>query len=313
MSNDTTGDPAPKPRSFADAAALLPSVVPVPRAKPTEAPPREPPAEPPSPDRAGPATADPPPLPAPKVTKVRAGIFAAAFPPGAELSSPIRLDGLLAGVATFVRRRPWVLAVPLAAAGGFAAWHGVGHAPVLAVGSPSATQAPTARAPTARASAPGGADTSEAAPQKSESAIGRPQPIASAGRPDAEVSPAQPAALPPDKTVAGSPLAAAPDAAPIVPYSLIVLHPRPASATGDAANGRITALLQPLAARLEMQKQAGTKGRLTVHYFHDEDAQAAKALADAVRTPGARVHVRGPVRTRAPWPRNAFEVWLRGP
>ncbi len=304
MSNDTAGGPAPKPRSFADAAALLPSVVPVPKAKPVQAPP----AEPPSSDLAGPATADPPPLPAPKVMKVRAGIFAAAFPPGAELSFSIRLDGLLAGVATFVRRRPWILAVPLAAAGGFAAWHGVGHAPVVAGGSPSATQASTTRA-----SAPGGPARPEAAPQKSEPSIVRPQPTAAAGRPDAETSPAQPAALPPDKTAAGSPPAATPDAAPTVPYSLIVLHPRPASTTGDAANGRITALLQPLAARIDVQKQAGNKGRLTVHYFHDEDAQAAKALADTVRTPGARVHVRGPVRTRAPWPRNAFEVWLRGP
>ncbi len=294
LSNDTAGDPAPKPRSFADAAALLPFVVPVPTVRPAEAPlwasPAGSPAESPGPDTAGLATAGPGALP--KVAKVRPGIFAAAFPPGADLLLPARLPGVLAGTVAAVRRRPWVLAVPLAAAGGFAAWYGVGHAPVLAGGSPP-VQA---------------------------SAVGRPQPapspppIATAGRPAAEINPAQPAALPPDNTAAGSPPpAAAPDAAPIVPYSLIVLHPRPASATGDAANGRITALLQPLAARLDMQKQAGTKGRLTVRYFHDEDAQAAKALADTVRTPGARVHVRGPVRTRASWPRNAFEVWLRGP
>lgn len=124
---------------------------------------------------------------------------------------------MFAGAVAAVRRRPWVLAVPLAVAGGLAAWHSVGH-----------------------------------------------------GR-------------------------------------------RRRRATGDAANGRITALLQPLAARLDVQKQAGAKDRLTVHRFHGEDTPAAKALADTVRTPGARVHVRGPIRTRTSWPWNAFEVWLRGP
>lgn len=118
--------------------------------------------------------------------------------------------------------------------------------------------------------------------------------------------------MPADKPAAGSPPAAPPDAAP-VPYSLIVLHPRPASAAGDAANGRAAALLHPLTARLEVQKQAGTKSQLTVHYFHAEDAAGAWALADTVRAPGSSVQVQGPIRTRASWPRNAFEVWLQGP
>ncbi len=297
MSNDTAGE-SPKPRSFADAAALLPSVVPVPRIEPAEAVPRATPAALPGPVAAGPA-----PLPVSEAIPSRVGIFAAAFPPGAKFSPPIGPDGLLAGLATFMRRRAWVLAVLPAAAAGFAAWHGIGNGPVAAGNFTPAT----------RAAAPSGTGMSEAAPQPG-AGIGTPQaaPAAPARQSAAEPSPAQPAATPAGKTVAGSPLAAAPDAVP-VPYSLIVLHPRPASAAGDAANGRITALLQPLAARLEVQKPAGTKGRLTVHYFHDEDADAARALADTVRTPGSRVHVRGPVRTSPPWPRNAFEVWLRGP
>lgn len=297
-------DPVPKPRSFADAAALLPSVVPSPKVKPAEAPPREtPPAAMPGPVTAGPASP-----PVSKVTTARAGIFAAAFPPGAALSSAVGLRGLLPGLAAFVRRRVWILALSLVAAGGFAAWHVIGGVPVVAGGSSPATQASASVPP----------DTSEAAPQRPASGTGRPQPgpsppsVAAAGRTAAEASPAPLLAVPADTTAAGSPSVAPPGAAP-VPYSLIVLHPRPASARGDAANDRIAALLQPLTTRLEMQKKAGPKGRLTVHYFHDEDAEAAKALADTVRTPGSRVNVRGPVRTRAPWPRNAFEVWLRGP
>ncbi len=297
MSNDTAGDPAPKPRSFADAAALLPSVVPSPWVKPAEAPLREPPAAP------QPAAAGPAPPPAPWVATARARILAAASPLGAKLSSVLRPDRR-AGLADLARRRAWVLALPLAAAGGFAAWHGIGGATRPSGEAPSATQA-SAQA----------ADPSAAAPQTPEAGVGNPQPgpsipspVAAAGRTAADSS-APPPAVPAGKTAVGS---FPPDAAP-VPYSLIVLHPRPASATANAANDRVAALLQPLTARLEMQKRAGTKGRLTVHYFHDEDAGAARALADAVRTPGSPVQVRGPVHTRAPWPRNAFEVWLRGP
>jgi len=98
-----------------------------------------------------------------------------------------------------------------------------------------------------------------------------------------------------------------------VAYNTIVLHPRPASAKNDAANARIIALLQPLTARLETQKKADTEGRLTVHYFHAEDAAAAQALADTVRAPGARVKIVGPVRTQKARPGGSFEVWLRGP
>ena len=241
--SNNTGDP-PKPRSFADAAALLPSVVPVPSVKPAEAPPQETPA----------AQPDPAPLPAPKAAKARVSSFAAALPPGRGLpfGGP---DGLLARLAAFVRRRIWLLALPLAVAGGVAAWHGVGHRPLAAGDASSA----------APAFAPHDAGMSEAGADRPQPES-PPPPVAAADQMAAGASPAQPAAMPADKPGAGSRPAAAPDAAP-VPYGLVVLHPRPASAAGDAANSRAAALLHPLTARLEVHKQAGTKGQPTVHYF----------------------------------------------
>lgn len=276
-------------------------MVPSPRVKPAEAPLRETPPAAPQPVTAGPA-----PPSAPRIAAAWARILAAAPLLGAKLSSVLRPDRR-AGLADLARRRGWILALPLAAAGGFAAWQGIGGAPDLAIRPPG-------EAPSASQASEQAADLSAAAPQPPEAGIGRPQPgpsdprsVEAAGR-TASDSPAPPPAVP-----AGTAAGPLPPDAASMPYSLIVLHPRPASATANASNDRVAALLQPLTARLEMQKKAGTKGRLTVHYFHREDAEAARALADRVRTPGGPVQVRGPVRTRAPWPRNAFEVWLRGP
>lgn len=268
MSTDSSGDDAPKPRSFADAAALLPSLVPFPGINP---------AAPSTPDVAAAEPGSP-------ATMLPHGLDPVAF---GTLATPITKPLLPFG------RRAWVFALaPVAAAGLFAAWY-VRRKPGPAV-LPAAEQAATPQSSTPAASAP-----TEAIPTSGA----RPEPERDAGSQE----PRTPAAA-----LAGT--AAMPDAGSTsAAYSMIVLHPRPASVKGDVANARITALLQPLTARLEMQKKADTQGRLTVHYFHAEDAAAAQTLADMVRTPGARVKIQGPVRTQKTWPSGSFEVWLRGP
>ncbi len=268
MSTDSSGDDAPKLRSFADAAALLPSLVPFPGINP---------AAPPTPD----------------IDAAELGVPAAMLPHGLD---PVTFGTLTTPITKPVSpfgRRAWVFALaPVAAAGLFAAWYGR-RKPGLA--APSAAE----QAATPEPSAPIASAPVEAMPTSGA----RPEPERDAGSQD----PRTPAAAP-------SGTAAVPDAGSTsMAYNMIVLHPRPPSAKGDAANARITALLQPLTARLEVQKKADTQGRLTVHYFHAEDAAAAQTLADMVRTPGARVKIQGPVRTQKAWPSGSFEVWLRGP
>ncbi len=227
------------------------------------------------------ASTAPPATSPPSITSVTFGTLA---PPAAQ-------------AALIFGRRAWVFAlVPVAAAGLLAAWCSRQREPVLAT-LPAAESTATAQtpAPVAAGSAEG-APASDAAPRPERDA-GNPQPGApSTG---AEAAPGT-AALPEARVTP-------------VAYNMIVLHPRPSSAKGDAANARITALLQPLTAKLETQKQADAEGRLTVHYFHAEDAAAANNLANTVRTPGARVKVRGPIHTQKAWPSGSFELWLRGP
>lgn len=315
MSTDPSSDSGPKPRSFADAAALLPSVVPSPKSKPAERPPAP---QPPAPHQG--MAESPAPLPVPGGA-AGVGIFAAAFPLHEDLSPGIGPNASMAGPAPAVRRAVWGLALALAAAAGVcAAWYETGNGPGIAalpVGVPALTA--QASGPGARTELP---PASGAPPRPDPDADSRQaaaaNPLPAAGRPAPEPRPALPAAMLPgpaaEPAARSTPeTATQADGALPAPFSLIVLHPRPASAAGEAANARIAALLQPITARLDVGKKAGTKGRLTVHYFHGEDAEAAKTLADTVRTPCSRVHIRGPVRTQAAWPRNAFEVWLRGP
>lgn len=273
MSTDASGDDAPKSRSFADAAALLPSLVPSPRSNPAA-------------------------LPAPDVDVAEAAAPTTASPPGIEpvtfgtLAPPAAQPPLL-----FARRAWGFILLPIAAAGLSAAWYGGRRGPVLTT-SPAAEPAATAQAPV-----PVGAGSAEGIPD-----------IDAGPKPERDAGKSQPEAPSPALEAAAPGPAALPETSPKpVAYTLVVLHPRPASAKGDAANARITALLQPLTARLETQKNADTQGRLTVHFFHAEDATAAQTLADTVRAPGARVKILRPNRTQKAWPNGSFEVWLRGP
>jgi len=274
LSTDSSGDDAPKSRSFADAAALLPSLVPSPRSNPAA-------------------------LPAPDVDVAEAAAPATASPPGIE---PVTFGTLAPPAAQppliFARRAWGFVLLPIAAAGLFAAWYGSRRGPVLTA-SPAAESAATAQTPMPVAAGSAEGVPASDAGSKPERDAGKPQPEAPSPASEA-AAPGPPAALP---ETSSKPVA----------YTLVVLHPRPASAKGDAANARITALLQPLTARLETQEKADTQGRLTVHFFHAEDATAAQTLADTVRAPGARVKILRPVRTQKAWPSGSFEVWLRGP
>lgn len=278
MSTDSSGDDAPKSRSFADAAALLPSLVPFPSLNSPA---------PPIPDLDIAAAAGPAAASRPSVTSVT---FGTLTPPA---SQP----------ALIFNRRTWgfVLA-PIVAAALAAAWYGGRQEPVRAA-LPTAESATTAQAPGPVAAGPAAAGPAEVGPGSDAG----PKPERDAGDRQLRTSSVTSEAAAP-----GAAASSEPGVTPVA-YDMIVLHPRPASAKSDAANARIIALLQPLTARLETQKTADTQGRLTVHYFHAEDAAAAQTLADTVRAPGARVKVVGPVRTQKARPSGSFEVWLRGP
>ena len=241
----------------------------------------------------------------PDLDMAEAATPAAASPPSIApvtfgmLTPPASQPALIFG------RRTWgCVLVPIVAAGLVAAWYGGRQEPVLAA-LPTAKPAATAQAPVPFAAGPFAAGPFVAGPVATGAAEGAPASDAG-NRPPGTSSPTSEAAAP------GAAAPQDPNVTPVA-YNTIVLHPRPASAKNDAANARIIALLQPLTARLETQKKADTEGRLTVHYFHAEDAAAAQTLADTVRAPGARVKIVGPVRTQKARPSGSFEVWLRGP
>jgi len=352
LSTDASqGDIAAKPRSFADAAALLPPVVPSPSVNP--------PSGPPSPlDE--PANGLPPPTPA--VTPAEAEAPAPAphssvgpVPPIAEpalepLNPPVMspVQPVPRGVAQPVRRKAWAAALALAVVVGvFAAWRAdIGGSPSTQAPAPPAATPSEPPAVSGASSEPGRGPASSSVEAESKTSLTPQQlPASGAGSAPPEPSPALP--LPADQAVVepspAAPSANGPAAAPapsVLPetatpetatpdtataealppaaagpatYALIVLHPRPTSAAVDAATARAVALLQPLTRRVDVRRGDRTHGRLTVHYFHADDADAARTLADTLRAPGPKASVRGPDHTHKAWPPRSFEVWLPRP
>jgi len=152
-------------------------------------------------------------------------------------------------------------------------------------------------------------EPSPALPIPADQAVVEPSPAApSANGPAAVPAPSvlPETATPETATAEALPPAAAGPAT----YALIVLHPRPTSPAVDAATARAVALLQPLTRRVDVRRGDRTHGRLTVHYFHADDADAARTLADTLRAPGPKASVRGPDHTHKAWPPRSFEVWL---
>ncbi len=344
MSNDSSqGDIVAKPRSFADAAALLPPVVPSPSVNPPSGPPGPPDGSangllPPTP-AVTPAEAEASaPAPHASIEPVPPTVEPALGPLNPSVMSPAQ--PVPRGEARSVRRQTWVVALALAVVVGmFAAWR-------ADIGGSTSTQAPTPPAATpseppavsGASSEPGRGPPSSSVEAESKTSLTPQQPPASgAGSASPEPSPALPS--PADQAMVGpspaAPSANGPAAAPtasVLPeaatakseapppavagpmtYALIVLHPQPTSAAVDAATARAVAILQPLTRRVDVRRGDRTHGRLTVHYFHAEDGAAARALSETLRTPGPGASVRGPDHSHKAWPPRSFEVWLPRP
>ena len=103
------------------------------------------------------------------------------------------------------------------------------------------------------------------------------------------------------------------DAAPSGPPSFldgrIVIHYRGGSGTGEAEADRLATAAAPLAAKVQTRVVADTPSAPVIRFFHPEDAERARQLADALSGPGLTWDIRNFSSFRPSPTLGMIEVW----
>ena len=102
---------------------------------------------------------------------------------------------------------------------------------------------------------------------------------------------------------------AAPSVAPPLSGGRVVIHYRGGSVAAEAEADRLAAVVAPLAARAQTRVVAATPSAPVIRYFHPEDAERARQLADALSGPGPRWDIRDFSSFRPSPSPGMIEVW----
>jgi len=98
-------------------------------------------------------------------------------------------------------------------------------------------------------------------------------------------------------------------AAPSFPEGRVVIHYRGGSGAGEAEAARLAAAAAPLAAKVQTRVVTDTPSAPMIRFFHPQDAERARQLADALSELGPRWDVRDFGDFRPKPSRGTIEVW----
>jgi hypothetical protein len=90
----------------------------------------------------------------------------------------------------------------------------------------------------------------------------------------------------------------------------VVIHFRERSETGEAAATRLATMAAAVAASVQTRVVSATPSALEIRFFHSEDEARARALADALRSPGPKWEIRNFGTFRPSPSLGTIEVWI---